>query len=135
MRPLRATDRRLSKAHFGIRPGGIGEALTQFSKNQTPNLLIVETQAQGSAVLGELERLAAVCDENTKVIVVGRSNDVQLYRELVRRGVSEYLVGPSTALQFIETISGLYVSPTSAPIGRVAVFTSARTLARSSMAW
>jgi len=121
-----ATDRRLSKAHFGIRPGGIGEALTQYSQNQTPNLLIVETQAQGAAVLGELEKLAAVCNENTKVIVVGRSNDVQLYRELVRRGVSEYLVGPSSPLQFIETISGLYVSPTSAPIGRVVVFTSAR---------
>ena len=121
-----ATDRRLSKAHFGIRPGGIGEALTQYSQNPTPNLLIVETQAQGAAVLGELEKLAAVCNESTKVIVVGRSNDVHLYRELVRRGVSEYLVGPSTALQFIETISGLYVSPTSAPIGRVVVFTSAR---------
>jgi pilus assembly protein CpaE len=121
-----ATDRRLSKAHFGIRPGGIAEALTVFSQKQTPNLLILETQAQGGAVLTELEKLAAVCDENTKVIVVGRSNDVQLYRELVRRGVSEYLVGPSTPLQFIETISGLYVGPTSAPIGRVVVFTSAR---------
>jgi len=121
-----ATDRRLSKSHFGIRPGGIGEAITQFSQNQTPNLLIVETQAQGAAVLNELDKLAAVCAESTKVIVVGRSNDVQLYRELVRRGVSEYLVGPSTPLQFIETISGLYVSPSSAPIGRVVVFTGAR---------
>lgn len=121
-----AADRRLSKAHFGIRPGGLAEAVAFFSQNQTPNLLIVETQAQGAAVLTDLEKLAAVCNENTKVIVVGRSNDVQLYRELVRRGVSEYLVGPSTPLQFIETISGLYVSPGSAPIGRVVVFTGAR---------
>src|SRR6185369_1406286 len=102
------------------------EAVAFFKQNPTPNLLIVETHAQGAAVLTELEQLANVCDETTKVIVVGRSNDVQLYRELVRRGVSEYLVGPSTPLQFIETISGLYVSPTSAPIGRVVVFTSAR---------
>ena len=121
-----AADRRLSKAHFGVRPGGIAEAVTFFSQNQTPNLLIVETQAQGAAVLNELEKLAAVCDENTKVIVVGRTNDVQLYRELVRRGISEYLVGPSSPLQFMETISSLYMSPGSAPIGRVVVFTSAR---------
>jgi pilus assembly protein CpaE len=121
-----ATDRRLSKAHFGVRPGGITEAVAFFSQNQTPNLLIVETQAQGAGVLADLEKLASVCDETTKVIVVGRSNDVQLYRELVRRGVSEYLVGPSTPLQFIETISGLYLNPTSAPIGRVVVFAGAR---------
>jgi pilus assembly protein CpaE len=121
-----AADRRLSKAHFGVHAGGVAEAVAFFSQNQTPNLLIVETQAQGAAVLTELEKLAAVCDESTKVIVIGRSNDVQLYRELLRRGVSEYLVGPSTALQFIETISGLYVSPTSAPIGRVVVVTGAR---------
>ena len=121
-----ATDRRLSKAHFSVRPGGVAEAVAFFSQNQTPNLLIVETQAQGAGVLTELEKLASVCDESTKVIVIGRSNDVQLYRELVRRGVSEYLVGPSTPLQFIETISGLYVNPTSAPIGRVVVFAGAR---------
>src|SRR5207344_1794238 len=71
-------------------------------------------------------QLANVCDETTKVIVVGRSNDVQLYRELVRRGVSEYLVGPPTALQFMETISGLYVNPNAAPIGRVLAFAGAR---------
>ncbi len=121
-----AADRRLSKAHLGIRPGGTAEAVDFFSKNPTPNLLIVETRGQGAAVLAELEQLANVCDESTKVVVVGRSNDVQLYRELIRRGVSEYLVGPVSPLQFIETISGLYVSPTSAPIGRVVVFTGAR---------
>ena len=121
-----AADRRLSKAHFAVRPGGVAEAVAFFSQNQTPNLLIVETQAQGAGVLAELEKLAAVCDESTKVIVIGRSNDVQLYRELVRRGVSEYLVGPATPLQFIETISGLYVNPNAAPIGRVVVFTGAR---------
>jgi len=119
-------DRRLSKAHLGIHPGGIAEAVTFFKTNQTPNLLIVETRGQGSAVLQELETLANVCDESTKVIVVGRANDVQLYRELVRRGVSEYLVGPLTPLQLIETISSLYVNPSAPPIGRVVVFAGAR---------
>ena len=121
-----SADRRLSKAHLGIHPGGIQEAVNFFKQNQTPNLLIVETRGQGQAALLELEQLANVCDESTKVIVVGRVNDVQLYRELVRRGVSEYLVGPLTPLQFIETISSLYVDPKAPPIGRVVVFAGAR---------
>ena len=121
-----AADRRLSKAHLGIHSGGVQEAVSFFRQNQTPNLLIVETHGQGDAVLQELEQLAKVCDESTKVIVVGRVNDVQLYRELVRRGVSEYLVGPLSPLQLIETISGLYVNPNAPPIGRVVVFAGAR---------
>src|SRR5258708_7082584 len=121
-----ATDRRLSKAHLGIHAGGVKEAVAYFKQNQTPNLLIVETKGQGDAVLQELEQLAVVCDESTKVIVIGRSNDVHLYRELVRRGVSEYLVGPLGPLQLIETISGLYVNPNAPPIGRVVVVAGAR---------
>ena len=121
-----ATDRRLSKANVGIHSGGIAEAVSFFGKNQTANLLIVETRGQGKAVLLELEQLATVCDESTKVIVVGRVNDVHLYRELTRRGVSEYLVGPLSPLQIIETISSLYVNPSAPPIGRVVVFAGAR---------
>jgi pilus assembly protein CpaE len=121
-----AADRRLSKAHVGIHAGGIAESVAYFKQNPTPNLLVVETQSQGKALLTELETLADVCDESTKVIVIGQVNDVQLYRELVRRGVSEYLVGPLNPLQLIETISGLYVNPSAPPIGRVVVFAGAR---------
>src|SRR6185436_1653806 len=61
-----ASDRRLGKANIGIRPGGVTEAVAFFKQNPTPNLLIVETHAQGAAVLTELEQLANVCDETTK---------------------------------------------------------------------
>jgi pilus assembly protein CpaE len=33
-------------------------------------------------MLGELDRLAEVCDPDTKVIVIGHVNDVLLYRQL-----------------------------------------------------
>jgi pilus assembly protein CpaE len=121
-----STDRRLAKAHMEVHPGGMNGAMEFFRENPTPNLLIVETLGQGAAVLGELEHLAEVCDEDTKVIVIGRVNDVQLYRELTRRGVSEYLVAPLNPLQLIETISGLYVKPDARPIGRVVAFAGAR---------
>jgi pilus assembly protein CpaE len=121
-----AADRRLSKANMAIHPGGISEAAGFFGQNQTPNLLIVETGSEGNAVLTELEQLANVCDERTKVMVVGRANDVRLYRELGRRGISEYLVAPLTALQLTEAISNLYANPNAPPIGRVVAFIGVR---------
>ncbi len=37
----------------------------------------------------------------TRVIVIGRLNDVTLYRELVRRGVSDYLIAPVGTLDMV----------------------------------
>ncbi|HEY1586198.1 MAG TPA: AAA family ATPase, partial [Polyangia bacterium] len=51
---------------------------------------------------------------------------VELYRELMRRGASEYLVAPLNPLHLIEVISGLYLDPEAAPIGRVVAFVGAR---------
>jgi pilus assembly protein CpaE len=121
-----AADRRLSKAHVNVQSGGVPAAVKFFADHPTPNLIIVETRGQGDDVIGELEQLASVCDETTKVIVVGRMNDVHLYRELTRRGVSEYLVAPLNTLQIIETIANLYVTAKAPPIGRVVVFAGAR---------
>src|ERR1700755_887647 len=119
-------DRRLSKAHLQVQLGGIAAAVEYYRGQVTPNLLIVETRLHGQAALAELDRLAEVCDSATKVIVVGRTNDVELYRELMRRGASEYLIAPLSPLQLIEVISGLYLDPTAKPVGRVIPFMGAR---------
>jgi pilus assembly protein CpaE len=120
------TDRRLSKAHLNVQLGGINAAVEHYHGSVTPNLLIVETRLTGQQALDEIDRLAHVCDPSTKVIVVGRTNDVELYRELIRRGASEYLVAPLNPLHLIEVISGLYLEPGAAPIGRVIAFLGAR---------
>ena len=120
------TDRRLSKAHVTVQLGGICAAVDHYHGSVTPNLLIVETRLNGQAALDELDRLAHVCDPSTKVIVVGRVNDVELYRELMRRGASEYLVAPLSPMHLIEVISGLYLEPGAQPIGRVVAFLGAR---------
>src|SRR5579872_3600379 len=119
-------DRRLSKAHLTVQLGGIAAAVDHYHGQVTPNLLIVETRLSGQAALDELDRLAEVCDPATKVIVVGRTNDVELYRDLMRRGASEYLVAPLSPLQLIEVISGLYLDPSAKPVGRVIAFVGAR---------
>lgn len=126
------SDRRLSKAHLTTQLGGVQGAIDFYSGQITPNLLIVETRLQGNEALAELDRLAEVCDADTKVIVVGRVNDVELYRELMRRGASEYLVAPLNPLRITEVISSLYLDPKAAPIGRVISFVGARGGAGSS---
>lgn len=119
-------DRRLSRAHLTVQLGGIDAAVEHYNGQVTPNLLIVETKLHGAEALAELDRLAEVCDPSTKVVVVGRQNDVELYRELMRRGASEYLVAPLSPLQLIEVISGLYLDPGSNPIGRVVAVVGVR---------
>ncbi len=121
-----AADRRLSKAHVTVQLGGLQAALDHYAGEATPNLLIIETRLQGKTAVEEVERLADVCDAATKVVIVGRVNDVELYRELIHRGVSEYLVAPLNPLHLIEVISGLYLNPDAAPIGRIVTFAGAR---------
>lgn len=127
------SDRRLAKTHLNVQLGGINAAIDHFHGQVTPNLLVVETRLNGQAALEELDRLAEVCDPSSKVVVVGRVNDVELYRELMRRGASEYLVAPLNPLHLIEVISGLYSDPEAAPIGRVISFVGARGGAGSSV--
>lgn len=121
-----AQDRRLAKAHMTVHTGGIHAAAEHFADSSTPNLVVVETHERGEGVLRGLEALARVCDPTTKVIVIGADNDIALYRELIRQGVNEYLVGPLEPLQVIESISALYAGPDTGPIGRIFAFVGAK---------
>lgn len=121
-----SSDRRLSKAHVTIQLGGLDAAVEHYTGQITPNLLIIETRLQGKEALDQIDRLADVCDPSTKVVVIGRVNDVELYRELIRRGVSEYLVAPVSPLHMIEVISGIYLGPDAQPVGRIVSFVGAR---------
>jgi len=119
-------DRRLAKANLTVQLGGIAGAIEHYAGQVTPNLLIVETRLAGQQALEDLDRLAEVCDPTTKVVVIGRVNDVELYRELMRRGAAEYLVAPLDPMHLIEVIAGLYSDPEGRPIGRVIAFVGAR---------
>jgi pilus assembly protein CpaE len=119
-------DRRLARAHVTIHMGGSQAAAEYFGSAPTPNLLMVECGGSRESVLAQLSQLAQVCDAGTKVVVIGHLNDVILYRELMREGVSEYVVAPISQLQIIESISNLYNDPQAAPVGRVITFVGTR---------
>jgi pilus assembly protein CpaE len=121
-----STDRRLARATTDIRQGGLAEALAAYQNEPTPSLILVESVEPAPEMLEALDRLAEVCDPGTKVVVIGAHNDIALYRELMRRGVSEYLVPPLQPLQLIRTITSLYADPSNAFVGRSIAFVGAK---------
>jgi pilus assembly protein CpaE len=123
---IAAEDRRLAKAHVSVHMGGVEAAVAHYQQNPTPNLIIIESSLPRDHILAELDRLAENCDPGTKVLIIGHANDVMLYRELLKRGVSEYLVEPVAPLHLMEAISNLYNNPETEPVGHVYAFIGAK---------
>jgi pilus assembly protein CpaE len=119
-------DRRLGKAHLKIQMGGITAAIEAYSSSSTPNVVVIETEGRDGEILTGLDSLAEVCDGGTRVIVIGRQNDVLLYRELTRRGVSDYLIAPVGALDVVRAICGLFSAPDAKPVGRIIAVVGAK---------
>lgn len=113
-----ARDRRMGRATLECRTGGIPAATAYLRESVTPNLLIVESSASSGQVLAEIDALAEHCDENVQVMVVGSVNDIALYRQLVARGVSEYLVPPLQPVGVIRSISELFADPDAPFVGK-----------------
>jgi pilus assembly protein CpaE len=118
-------DRRLAKAHLKIQMGGLAAAIEAYRTAPTPNVIVLETEGRND-VLGGLDQLAGVCDAGTRVVVIGRVNDVSLYRELVRRGVSDYLIAPVAPLDIVRSICGLFSVPEAKAVGRVIAIVGAK---------
>ncbi|HKA78352.1 MAG TPA: CtpF protein [Pseudolabrys sp.] len=119
-------DRRLGKAHVKIQMGGIAAAMEAYNSSPTPNVILIETDTRTDDILAGLDKLAEVCDAGTRVIVVGRVNDVKLYRELTRRGVSEYLMMPVGTIDIVRAICGLFSAPDAKAVGRIIAVVGAK---------
>ncbi|SHF42674.1 AAA family ATPase [Devosia limi] len=119
-------DRRMSKVALTTHNGGLEGAIETYKANPTPNLIMVETTLPPADIPAALARLADVCDASTRLILLGHVNDVLLYRELIRSGVSEYIVLPATAQTIVTAITELFAAEGAAPIGRTVGFVAAK---------
>src|ERR1700751_5672806 len=118
-------DRRLGKGHLKIQMGGMPAAIEAYRAAPPPNVIILEADVR-SDILGGLDHLATVCDPGTRVVVIGPVNDVTLYRELVRRGVSDYVIAPVNALDVVRSICNLFSAPEAKSIGRIIAVVGAK---------
>lgn len=121
-----AADRRMAKAHLKVQMGGIAAALEAYRASPTPNVILIESNEGGKQLLAGLDQLAEICDAGTRVIVIGRFNDILLYRELTRRGVSDYLIAPITPLDLVRSVSSLFSAPDAKPVGRTIAVVGAK---------
>jgi pilus assembly protein CpaE len=118
-------DRRLGKAHLTVQMGGVEAAIESYRTVPTPNVIILETEGR-SDILAGLDELAGVCDPGTRVVVIGTTNDTAPYRELVRRGVSDYVIGPVSPLDVVRSICSLFSASEALPVGRIIAVVGAK---------
>src|SRR5436305_1324199 len=118
-------DRRLGKVHLSVHMGGIAAAIDNYHTAPTPNVIMLETEP-GIDILAGLDELASVCDAGTRVVVIGGTNDVAPYRELVRRGVNDYVIGPVKPLDIVRAICSLFAATEDVPVGRVIAVVGAK---------
>jgi pilus assembly protein CpaE len=79
-----------------VREGGVAAAQEFLRDAPAPAVLLVDV-SDTDDVLGAMDALAEVCDTHTRVVAIGQANDISLFRELMRLGVSDYLVKPLAA--------------------------------------
>src|SRR5262249_32139885 len=108
-----------------VEGGGMGAAIEAYRAAPTPNVIVLESDGRGDILAG-LDHLATVCDPGTRVVVIGRINDVGLYRELVRRGVSDYVIAPVTTIDVVRSICNLFSAPESKAVGRIIAVVGAK---------
>jgi pilus assembly protein CpaE len=119
-------DRRMARASGAVFAGGLPAAVGRYRTQTTPSLVIVEAGEDPGRLLADLDRLAEVCDASTKVMVIGRRNDIALYRDLVRRGVSDYLIAPLGPLDLIGAVGDLFEDPSAPFAGRTVAVVGAK---------
>ncbi|WP_224631208.1 CpaE family protein [Mesorhizobium sp. CA10] len=119
-------DRRMAKAHLKVHMGGIPTAIEFYQSAPTPNLILLESRSEPQQLLEQLGQLSEYCDPSSKVVVIGHYNDVGLYRELIRSGISEYVIAPVSMTDIVSVVSSIFVDPDSEPIGRSIAFIGAK---------
>ena len=78
-----------------VRDGDPSDAMTFLSEAPAPKVLIVDL-GDSEDVMGTMLSFTTAFTDETRLIGIGERNDIELYRELVSAGVTDYLVKPVT---------------------------------------
>jgi len=74
--------------------GGVAQAAAYLENAETPPRLLIIDLSGMETPLSQVDRLAEVCDPGVVVIALGETENVHLFRELLRSGVSDYITKP-----------------------------------------
>lgn len=65
------------------------------NREKGPTYIVIELGDKGPEVLTEIDQLSEYCEEGTLVVVVGKMNEINFYRNLLKLGVLEYFTYPA----------------------------------------
>ncbi|MBN8543985.1 MAG: hypothetical protein J0M34_06960 [Alphaproteobacteria bacterium] len=111
-----------------IMVGTPASAAEKIAKHQiTPSHIVLELGSRGSDVLPEIDTLGEQCVAGTRVVAAGNTNDIQLYRALVSRGVLDYLPMPALGQDIVKALAGPASAAPAAPAQAAAATAPAAT--------
>lgn len=125
-----------------VTEGGLSAALTATREGPPPAVLFVDVGDAVDAAAG-IRALARQCGDGTRLVALGRVNDVALYRALIGAGAADYLVPPFSDEALAQAIDQRAMPPV-APVenagGRLIAVLGARggvgaTFLSVNMAW
>jgi pilus assembly protein CpaE len=114
---LKACLPNLSFPNATITRGGIAGAIQHLGTERSPECIIVDISGADMPA-SQMHDVAELCEPGVTVIAIGDRNDVGLYRDLVKAGVTEYIVKPVTPQLLAKALSPLPVAPEGSPISR-----------------
>src|SRR5437762_3589479 len=133
----------LPESQHLVMRGGVAKTIRYLAEERSPHTLIVDL-SRVDLPLARLHEFADVCEPRVTVIALGDQNDVELYRDLIRAGVSEYLVKPITRQRLAKALAakdGLAESdPIHQKLGKVIALVGTRggvgtTTVATNLAW
>lgn len=80
-----------------LEKGGIDRLIAYLERAEVPPRLLLVDLSGLETPLSEVDRLAEVCEPNVVVIALGETENVHLFRELLRAGISDYIMKPLSA--------------------------------------
>ncbi|MBX9725724.1 MAG: hypothetical protein K2X09_00540 [Rickettsiales bacterium] len=81
----------------------------------SPTHIVLDIGAHGHEVLEEIDALAQQCEPGTRVVAVGDTNDIDLFRAIIARGVMDYLPYPASSEAIVKALLTVVAAPVAAP--------------------
>ncbi len=89
-----------------VRDGDTKDALEYLAQADPPQVIIVDL-SNTTELLTDLMTLTSVLTDETRLIGIGTVNDINMYRDLVEAGISDYLVKPITEKSMAVSLESL----------------------------
>lgn len=113
-----ATDPRLARSRVEVRRDGLRAAAEWLADHPSPDVLVISAPLEPD-LWERMEALAENVETHCRVVFVGDSDSIAVFREMTARGVADYLGGNVEPRDIADSICRLFTAGDSLPKGRL----------------